>query len=227
MNPLENFSPTQAEAFWELLTLHRLAKTGYVAFAMYNSGKDWEALKTALELEPTLNTKIVYVPSGNISSTDPNFLPTLRSFGQERALVLLRLDLSRSDPSFKDFCGYLNFHREEIVAMPHALVVCSTEPSITEVNRQAPDTFAVKRALLDFRGEFTPPNLPLGDSGLWLQDVQDRTSNVEDIEALLEAERNALHPNEDYIARLELRLAGALNDIGQQDIALSLQRINS
>jgi hypothetical protein len=189
MNPLAAFNPTQAEEFWQLLTLHRLTKTGYVAFATYNSGKDWDALKTALESEPSLNTQVVHVPSGSIPSTDPNFLPTLRGFGQSRALVLLRVDLSCTDDGFKQFCGYLNFHREEIVALPHGVIVCSTEPSITEINHQAPDTFAVKRALLDFRGD---------------------TEEVWALYALLEAEQNSTMPNLGYIERLKKRIEYAL-----------------
>jgi tetratricopeptide (TPR) repeat protein len=212
-NPLENLSASQAEPFWRLLKIYELTDSGFITFAIYAQGKDWDVIKTALEAEPKLNVKTIFVPSGNISANDPNFLPSLRAIGEQRSLVLLRVDLGVDDEGLKHFCGYLNFHREEIVGLKHGIVIWTTDPVLTVIARTAPDTFAVKRGVLDFRSELEI-KLPLGDSGLWLRDVETKKDEFEELQELLELEKKSENPDWSYVVRLELRLTSALYKFG-------------
>ena len=89
------------------------------------------------------------------------------------------------------------------------------------IARTAPDTFAVKRGVLDFRSELEI-KLPLGDSGLWLRDVVAKEDEVTELKELLELEQKSQNPDQSYVVRLELRLANALNAVGKDEEALPI-----
>lgn len=218
---LDKLAPNQAEQFWRLVKLYRATRSGFVAFAIYGQASDWEVIEGALRVEPSLNLHALSVPSGSIPMNDPNFLPALRAVGSERGLVMVRVDLGATDPSLVRLSGYLNLHREEFARLPHGVVFWVTEAALVVVARAAQDTYAVKRAVFDFRSS-PEVRLPHGDSGLWLRDVMERPEEIQRLEALLAAERSSLNSDAAYMTRLELRLAQKLYDFGESVRALPL-----
>ena len=215
---LETLSAEQTEQFWRLVRLYQVTRQSFIAFALFGQASDWDNLERALRIEPSLNLKTLFVPSGNISAHDPNFLPALRALGPERSLVLIRVDYGASDVPLTRFAGYLNLHREELMRLPHGFVFWFTEPALVVAARVAADTYAVKRGVFDFRSQ-AEITLPGGESGLWLRDILERPERISEVENLIKAERSSATPNIHYVAQLELRLAEALFQNGRVDLA--------
>jgi hypothetical protein len=213
---LESLSSEQAEQFWKLVKLYQITRKSFVAFAIFGQAADWNDIEGTLRLESSLNLHLISVPSHTISADDPNFLPALRAIGSKRSLVLIRVDYGASDAALITFAGYLNLHREELMHLPHGFVFWLTEAALTVVARVAPDTYAIKRAVLDFRIH-PASNVLSGHAAAWSNDQVARLERIQELAKILELERSSATPDFSYISRLKLRIAEAENQSGFTD----------
>lgn len=186
-----------------LALLIRETDGSVLAFALYRSVTDREAavhvLKKRLSL-PVVEFTL------SVQQQDPfKFIQTLPI--DERACVFF-YDVEAALP---DLAGFLNLQREAFAETPHATVFWIREYGLRELATNAPDFWAWRSGVFDFRSEqvewSTPIMQTMLDESLVFQEPGDLDRRISLYEGLIEEYSQQEEPNEMFLVGLLIKLA--------------------
>ncbi len=186
-----------------LALLIRETDGSVLAFALYRSVTDREAavhvLKKRLSL-PVVEFTL------SVQQQDPfKFIQTLPT--DERACVFF-YDVEAALP---DLAGFLNLQREAFAETPHATVFWIREYGLREIATNAPDFWAWRSGVFDFRSEqvelSTPTIQTVIRESLVFQGPGDLDRKISLYEGLIEEYSQQEEPNERFLADLLHKLA--------------------
>ena len=181
-----------------LALLIRETDGSVLAFALYRSVTDREA--AVLVLKKRLSLPVVEFTL-SVQQQDPfKFIQTLPT--DERACVFF-YDVEAALP---DLAGFLNLQREAFAETPHATVFWIREYGLRELATNAPDFWAWRSGVFDFRSEQVELSTPImqtmiGES-LVFQGPGDLDRRISLYEGLIEEYSQQEEPNERFLADL-------------------------
>lgn len=190
----------EAEA---LALLIRETDGSVLAFALYRGVTDREAAVRVLKKRLSLP---VVEFTLSVQQQDPfKFIQTLPA--GERACVLF-YDVEAALPGL---AGFLNLQREAFAEVPHATVFWIREYGLRELATNAPDFWAWRSGVFDFRSEHVELSAPimqtlLGEP-LVFQSPGDLDRRISLYEGLFEEYSQQEEPDERFIANLLVKLS--------------------
>ena len=185
-----------------LALLIRETDGSVLAFALYRSVTDREA--AVLVLKKRLSLPVVEFTL-SVQQQDPfKFIQTLPT--DERACVFF-YDVEAALP---DLAGFLNLQRETFAETPHATVFWIREYGLRELATNAPDFWAWRSGVFDFRSEqielYTPIIQTMLGEPLVFQGPGDLDRRISLYEGLIEEYSQQEEPDEGFLVGLLLKL---------------------
>ena len=191
-----------------------------LTFALYRDAK--EQRENAGKLKGMLELPITQVAlKGDNLNPVRTFLDLPKEPRQAIFYTFLGSSLPEGKSDFDKFAGYVNIQREAFTDAPHAVVLWLREEQLVRLMRRAPDFWAWRSGVFDFRGELTEAPVTHRDSEL---PITYNRAPLEEQAALyreiLKSQLQRDKPDLAYIVRTRLRLCKALNKLGlYQDMA--------
>ena len=139
--------------------------------------------------------------------------------------TFLGSSLPEGKSDFDKFAGYVNIQREAFTDAPHAVVLWLREEQLVRLMRRAPDFWAWRSGVFDFRGEITEASTTYRE--LELTSSYERTQMEEQVALYREILKGQLQqdkPDLAYVVRTQLRLVRALHNLGLYHEAASEAR---
>ena len=203
--------PTGTAELEALSLLIRETTGSVLAFALYRSVAEREAAVRAMK--ERLSVPLVEF---TLSKVQDNPIELIHSLPVDKRVCILLYDLEEALP--KVTC-YLNLQRESIVEVPHAIIFWIREYGLQELATRAPDFWAWRSGVFDFRTE--AERVPgraihaiLGEP-VYFQDRGDLERKISLYQGLI-AEHSQPEPRDErFVARLKLRLVDIFLMLGQ------------
>jgi tetratricopeptide (TPR) repeat protein len=198
------FEPTSGilEEIATLALLIRDTDSSTIAFALYrgiaNREMAVEALKERLALP---------LAEFTVSARQKNPVQFLReiSFNERGCILFFGLE-----DALPDAAGYLNFQREAFAEVPHAVVFWVTEFGLREIANKAPDFWAWRSGVFDFRSSTAVPIDIINDLTpfpIVFQDHHDLERRLHLYQELFREYSGKEDANEKFLAGLQLKQA--------------------
>ena len=195
--------------------LIRDTDSSLLAFALYRSVAERDAAVQALKqrLEPA-------VVEFTLSKERKDPVSLLHTLPVEERICIFFYDVEEALP---DAAGYLNLQREAFAEVPHAAVFWVGEQGLREIAVHAPDFWAWRSGVFDFRSEqferpMTAMRMALAEP-LLFQDRGDLDRRISLYQGLIVEHGRQETPDESFLARLEMRLVSAFHILGHLDEA--------
>jgi len=221
---MEAESPSQvrsvADEIAALSLLIRETDSSVIAFALYRSVADREPVVAALKEQLS-----VPVRECVLSAEHRNPIDYLRALpvGDRRCVFFYDVEAA-----FPEFLGYVNIQRESFASVPHAAIFWVTEYGFREIGTKAPDFWAWRSGVFDFRSvreRVEPPALSAAfGGGFEFADRGDLERRVSLYEGLIREQQAADSPDYGFLARLQNRLAWAYFELTRHREAESTAR---
>ena len=197
--------------------LIRETDSSLLAFALYRGVAEREAAVRALKERLDLP-----VLEFALSQRQKDPIALLGEVPDTARACVLFYDVEAALP---DIAGYLNLQREAFGRVPHATVFWAGEHGLRELATNAPDFWAWRSGVFDFRSEqFERPaaamRAALGEP-VSFQDRGDLERRIGLYKGLIQEHGGQEKPDERFLARLELRLASACFTLGRLEEARS------
>ena len=181
-----------------------------LTFALYRDAK--EQRENAKRLREMLELPITQVAlKGDNLNPVRTFLNLPKEPRQAIFFTFLGSSLPEGKSDFDKFAGYVNIQREAFTDAPHAVVLWLREEQLVRLMRRAPDFWAWRSGVFDFRGELTEASTTYHE--LEFTSANERTQLEEQVALYREILKSQLQrnkPDAAYIIRTRLRLAKAL-----------------
>jgi tetratricopeptide (TPR) repeat protein len=117
-----------------------------------------------------------------------------------------------------DVAGYVNLQREEFAKVPHAVIFWVREHGLREIATLAPDFWAWRSGVFDFRSErFELPITAVQNAlaePLVFKDRADLDRRISLYQGLIQEYSQQEKPDESFLARLQVKLASAFYLLG-------------
>ena len=125
-----------------------------LTFALYRDAK--EQRENAKRLREMLELPVTQVAlKGDNLNPVRTFLDLPKEPRQAIFFTFLGSSLPEGKSDFDKFAGYVNIQREAFTDAPHAVVLWLREEQLVRLMRRAPDFWAWRSGVFDFRGELT------------------------------------------------------------------------
>lgn len=185
-----------------------------IIFILYRDIK--EQRKNANRLKNIIDIPVTEVAlKGDNLNPIRTFLDLPKDPRQAIFYTFLGSSLPEGKSDFDKFAGYVNIQREAFEDAPHAVVLWLREEQLVRLMRRAPDFWAWRSGVFDFRGELVPDDSTYRE--LEEADAFDRESLEEQVALYREILKGQLERDEPdlaYITRTRLRLAKSLLKLG-------------
>jgi tetratricopeptide (TPR) repeat protein len=130
-------------------------QAGLLAFSLYSDIPTREAAAAWLEEQSTVPVRLI-----RLSNRSTDLSESIRLLPSSPRLCFLLFDI---EAAFPNVLGYVNLHREELLRFGHALVFWIRDEGLRRIAESAPDFWAWRSHVCDFR---TSQDLALGPSGI-------------------------------------------------------------
>ena len=192
-----------------------------LTFALYRDAK--EQRENAGKLKERLELPVTQVAlKGDNLNPVRTFLDLPKEPRQAIFFTFLGSSLPEGGSDFDKFAGYVNIQREAFTDAPHAVVLWLREEQLVRLMRRAPDFWAWRSGVFDFRGELTKDFVAQRE--LEFTTAHER-ARLEEQEALyreiLKAQLQRDEPDLAYVTRTRLRLGKVLLTMGLYQEMLS------
>ncbi len=185
-----------------------------LTFALYRDAK--EQRENAKKLREMLKLPVTQVAlKGDNLNPVRTFLDLPKEPRQAIFFTFLGSSLPEGKSDFDKFAGYANIQREAFTDAPHAVVLWLREEQLVRLMRRAPDFWAWRSGVFDFRGELAEASGAY--SVFKLTDTYERTSLEEEValyRKILKSQLQRDKPDLAYVVRTRLRLANTLYKLG-------------
>ncbi len=185
-----------------------------LTFALYRDAK--EQRENAGKLREMLELPITQVAlKGDNLNPVRTFLDLPKEPRQAIFFTFLGSSLPEGKSDFDKFAGYVNIQREAFTDAPHAVVLWLREEQLVRLMRRAPDFWAWRSGVFDFRGELTIGSVIQRERSF--TSTHERAQLEEQValyQEILKSQLQRDEPDLAYIVRTRTRLAAALNNLG-------------
>ena len=216
--------PTQADIdhdYRRIKVLLEDTDSFVLTFALYRDAK--EQRENAKKLREMLELPVTQVAlKGDNLNPVRTFLNLPKEPRQAIFFTFLGSSLPEGKSDFDKFAGYVNIQREAFTDAPHAVVLWLREEQLVRLMRRAPDFWAWRSGVFDFRGELTEGFVAQRE--LEFTTAHER-ARLEEQEALyreiLKSQLQRDEPDLAYVTRTRLRLGKVLLTMGLYQEMLS------
>ena len=209
--------PTQTDIdrdYRRLKILLEATDSFVLTFALYRDAK--EQRENAGRLREMLELPITQVAlKGDNLNPVRTFLDLPKEPRQAIFFTFLGSSLPEGKSDFDKFAGYVNIQREAFTDAPHAVVLWLREEQLVRLMRRAPDFWAWRSGVFDFRGELTETSTPYRD--LEFANFYEKTQLEEQVNLyreILKSQLQQAKPDLAYVIRTRLRLSDVLYKLG-------------
>jgi len=217
----ENIPPETAIELDQLAILLKVIKGNCIVFAVYHSVPEREFIVAELRQRVPFPIKELF-----LSEKRKDVIGLLTSLdgdpGQGNGGLFL-YDLERT---FPESLGNLNLQRETLREIPHALIFWVREFALREIAEKAPDFWAWRSEVFDFR--LSSPELAEATKRDYLEEPHFYHKSREDLDRRISLFRELLmqqeqeeKPDREMIAYLARKIGSMYNEISEYDAALS------
>ena len=198
-----------------LSLLIRETTRSLLAFAIYRSVTEREPAIRALKEQLPLPV-VEFTLSKQVQ--DP--IRLLRTVPADERRCIFFYDAEEALP---EVAGYVNLQREAFADVPHAVVFWVNEHGLRELATHAPDFWAWRSGVFDFRSEQVERPLAAMQTmlaePLIFKDRGDLERRISLYQGLIREHSEPEQPDEGFLARLHVRLADALHTLTRFDEA--------
>jgi tetratricopeptide (TPR) repeat protein len=195
--------PEVVEEVEALSLLIRETDSSRLAFALYRTVGDREAAVRALKERVSLP-----VVEFTLSSAQKNPLVLLRKLPTGKRACVFFYDVEEALPQVT---GYLNLQREAFAEVPHATIFWVREHGLREIATHAPDFWAWRSGVFDFRSEQVRLPVPVMQRALAepliFRDRGDLDRRISLYQGLIREYSSQAEPDERFLTRLQLKLS--------------------
>ena len=209
--------PTQADIdhdYRRIKVLLEDTDSFVLTFALYRDAK--EQRENAGKLREMLELPVTQAAlKGDNLNPVRTFLDLPREPRQAIFFTFLGSSLPEGKSDFDKFAGYVNIQREAFTDAPHAVVLWLREEQLVRLMRRAPDFWAWRSGVFDFRCKFTEDVVTYRESQFTR--IYERTQLEEQAALYREILKSQLQrdkPDLAYVVRTRLRLAQVLLELG-------------
>ena len=185
-----------------------------ITFVLYRDAKEQRA--NAQKLKSLIDLPVTEVAlKGDHLNPVWTFLDLPKDPRQAIFYTFLGSSLPEGKSEFDKFAGYVNIQREAFEDAPHAVVLWLREEQLVRLMRRAPDFWAWRSGVFDFRGELELDGFT--DWFFGFVDVTERGQLEERVALYREILKGQLERDEPdlaYVARTRSRLANLLRKLG-------------
>lgn len=212
--------PEIIEELESLEILIQETDSSLLAFALYRSIGDREAAVRALKERLTMP-----VVEFTLSKEQRNPISLFQTLSVEERVCIFFYDVEEALP---DLAGYVNLQREKFAEVPHAVIFWVREHGLREIATHAPDFWAWRSGVFNFRSEQF--NLPLTVvqtalvEPLIFQDRGDLERRISLYQRLIREYSQQEKPDERFLAGLQVKLGWAYHLLGRFEQAETSSR---
>jgi len=194
-----------------LILLLRETERSLLAFALYRTVAEREAV--ARELRERLPLP---VQEFTLTAKRRNLFDLIEGMKADGRVACFVYDV---EEAFPEALGYLNLQRERLAELPHAVVFWVREYGLREIGVQAPDFWAWRSGVFDFRAPEERAPLAAVEAAVaepfTYLDRGDLERRLSLYRGLLEDYSQEERPDEAFLAELEFKIGRACYHLGE------------